>query len=302
MLLGVGGAVAKTPAGWNLSASGIVASMSPGAAQGYNVTITNTGPSNIAKLYLTTTDVSGGGAATPISPVFSDLGSPCDTGVNQGCPLRAFPVGRTLTFTLGYSAAAGDSPFVVEFDINTNGYVLGQNSSHGDSFPFRVSTPVNSSKDFAGGWTLGSGALSTSGTLGTNNVQNTTVTPPKSHIPVTVDDSGTITFNCSASPNCSHAFGVWTALNVENGATEPAFKVTMLLYGKSIPNGVGLSDIKVLHVLDSGTVETLTQTGNACPADPSTTTADCIASVTKVGQNVQIVAWFVKNGGGRGTY
>jgi hypothetical protein len=305
MLLGVGGAVAKTPAGWGLSAAGIVGTISPGASQGYIVTITNRGPSNIAKLYLTTLDTSGGGAGTPISPVFSDLGSPCDTGVNQGCSLGAFPNGRTLTFTLGYTAAAGDSPFKIEFDINTNGYVLGQNSSHGDSFPFNVSTPVNSSHDFAGGWTLGSGAVfSTSGTLGTHNLQNTTVQAPSTHIPVTVDDSGTATFDCSASTKCGHAFGVWTSLNVNNGTTYSgsAFQVTLLLYGKSIPSGVTTSQISVLHVLDGGTTETLTQTGNACPATPSTTTADCIASVTKTGQNYTIVLWLIQNGGLRGAY
>ena len=79
--------------------------------------------------------------------------------------------------------------------------------------------------------------------------------------------------------------------------------MTLLLYGKSIPNGVQLSDIKVIHVLENpaGT-ETLTQTANACPPDPGTTTADCIASVTKTGQNVQIVLWLIKNGGLHGAY
>jgi len=304
MLLSVGSAVAKTPAGWGLTAPGIVDQISPGATQGYTVTVTNTGPSSISKLYLTTLDTSGGGAGTAISPVYSSLVG-CDTGVDQGCSLGAFPVGQTVTLTLAYTAAAGDAPFDVKFSINTTGYVLGTNSSHGDSKSVTTSTTVNSSNDFAGGWTLGTDDITTTGTLGRGNVQNTTVSPPDVHIPVTVDDSGTATFDCSASPNCANKFGVWTKLNVNNAApySGNAFEVTLLLYGKSIPNGVQLSDIKVIHVLDNGGgTETLTQTANACPSDPSTTTADCIASVTKVGQNVQVVLWLIQNGGLRGSY
>jgi hypothetical protein len=304
MLLSVGGAVAKTPAGWGLTAVGIVDQIGPGATQGYTVTVSNTGPSSISKLYLTTLDTSRSVAGTPISPAYSELEG-CDTGVDQGCSLGAFPVGRTLSFTLAYTAAAGDAPFKVKFSINTSGFVLGTNSSHGDSLPFPTSTTVNSSNDFAGGWTLGTDALVTTGTLGRNNVQNTTVSPPDVHIPVTVDDTGNTTFDCSASQNCTNAFGVWTKLNVNNDADYQGspFEVTLLLYGKSIPNGVQLSDIKVIHVLENpaGT-ETLTQTDNACPSDPSTTTADCIASVTKAGQNVEIVLWLIKNGGLRGSY
>jgi hypothetical protein len=303
MLLGVGGAAAKTPAGWHMTAVPIVDQIGAGQTQGYTVTVSNTGPSSISKLYLTTVDNSNGGAGTPISPSFSSLVG-CDTGVNQGCSLGAFPVGQTVVLTLAYTAAAGDSPFKVEFDINTTGFVLGTNSSHGDSLPVQTSTPVSSSGDFTGTWTLDTSAIQTTGTLSRGNVQNTTVTPPDVHIPVTVDDSGSATFDCSASPNCINKFGVWTKLNVNNAATYSgnAFQVTLLLYGKSIPNGVQLSDLKVLHVLDNGTTETLTQTGNACPVPASSTTADCIASVTKVGQNVQIVLWLIQNGGLRGAY
>jgi hypothetical protein len=304
MLLSVGGVAAKTPAGWGLTAVPIVDQISPGATQGYTVTVSNIGPSSISKLYLTTLDTSGSAAGTPISPAYSELEG-CDTGVDQGCSLGAFPVDRTLSFTLAYTAAAGDAPFKVKFSINTTGFVLGTNSSHGDSKSVTTSTTVSSSTDFAGGWTLGTDDLVTTGTLGRNNVQNTTVSPPDVHIPVTVDDTGNATFDCSASPNCANKFGVWTKLNVNNDTPYigNAFEVTLLLYGKSIPNGVQLSDIKVIHVLENpaGT-ETLTQTGNASPSDPSTTTADCIASVTKAGQNVQIVLWLIQNGGLRGTY
>jgi len=301
MLLSVGSAAAKTPAGWGLTASGIVDQISPGATQGYTVNVSNTGPSSISKLYLTTLDTSGGGAGTAISPVYSSLVG-CDTGVDQGCSLGAFPVGRTLSFTLAYTAAAGDAPFKVLFSINTTGFVLGTNSSHGDSLSFPTSTPVNASKDFAGGWTLGTDDITTTGTLGRGNVQNTTVSPPKVHIPVTVDDSGAVTFDCGTSTTCTNAFGVWTKLTVESGGPEPAFQVTLLLYGKSVPNGVNTSDIKVYHVLTSGSIELLTQSANACPSDPSTTTADCIASVTKQGANYQIVLWLIQNGGLRGSY
>lgn len=314
MLLGPGLVSAAAP-GWSLTAvagklpTALPPDVSSTGVAAYTFTIKNTGPSNISQLYLT----------ADLPSAFFDSSRACVTQTNSPnlfCSLGALNNGDSIDFTVAFQAS-GSGTFNPGLQFNTTGATTSDHKkrSHGDNLDVTFNTLcadlttvngtcLHSSTDFAGTWSLDGSNLNTTGTLGRNNPQNTTVHPPSAHIPVTVDDSGLITFDCTASPKCSHVYGVWTSLHVNNGATYSgsAFQVTLVLYGKSLPNGVGTADIAVLHVLDGGGVETLTQSGNACPATPSSTTADCIASVTKVGQNYNIVLWLIQNGGLRGTY
>jgi hypothetical protein len=293
MLIGVGGAVAKTPAGWGLSVTKIVGTIGPGSVQGYRVTISNTGPSNIAKLYLTTTDVSGGGA-TAISPVYPDpADSGCDTGVDQGCPLGAFPNPRTLSFTIAYQAADGDAPFDVKFEINTNGFVLGTNKSHGDSLPRTVSTPVNSSADFAGGFSLEGLDTFTTGDLTSTNHQSSSVTGPDL-LAITVTEDGTAPDVDGAAACVTYTcIGQWAHVSVGNGHDGPV-KVVLNING--VPSSVHASDIVLYHSGD-GVI-----TNHPCDTSNPPTNIPCY-TVTKVSSGVfKIVAWLANNGGMRGGY
>jgi hypothetical protein len=310
MLLAPSLTSANTPA-WNFDGTTALgpATIKVGGSDAWHVVINNPGPSNISALYLTT-DISASPAFVG-NVTYSYSGGPANPCSAAGagklvCSFGALPaLGQIQIDAVAYQITASNFSFNFELLGNGNTPSDKGHKSHGDTKLFPVTVATSTSGDYAGSWTLDTSVLNTDQTVGRNNVQGTTVRPPSTHIPVSVDDSGTISFDCSASANCGHAFGVWTDLHVNNAAdySSSPFQVTLLLYGKSIPNGVQLSDIKVIHVLDNvGGTETLTQTANACPSDPSTTTADCIASVTKVGQNVQVVLWLIQNGGLRGSY
>lgn len=290
MLLGVGASQAKTPAGWGLAVAGIAPAVGPGSTQGYTVTITNKGPSNIAKLYLTTSDVSQSGTGTAISPAYSSLAG-CDTGTNQGCAFGAFPVGRTVTLTLSYAARSGDSPFSVKFEINTNGFVLGTNKSHGDSLPVTVSTPVNGSADFAGGFSIPNGNTFTTGAPSGTNNQSTAVTGPNL-LAINVTEGGGFPDTGTDPCTVDTCIGQWDRVAVGNGQDGP---VRLVLNITGVPNSVKASDINLYH---SGDAVITTRCNTANPP----TNMPCI-TVTKLGTgHFQIVAWLLNNGGARGLF
>ena len=79
--------------------------------------------------------------------------------------------------------------------------------------------------------------------------------------------------------------------------TDP-IKVTLLIWGGSVPGGVGVDDIYLVHANGSGGASIVTAD---CDASPPTN-ADCIESVTKIGNNFKVVAWLAHNGGLRGGY
>jgi hypothetical protein len=313
MLLGVGAATANPP-GWQITASASLPTVvSPGAVAGYSFTITNNGTSNISQLYLT----AGYPAVYFQTPVYfhgsTDLtgsSDPClvlQYSPTLYCSVGALNAGDRISFVVAFTASMSGT-FNPGLQFNTSGATTSDGSkktSHGDSLNVPVSTSIDSSGDFAGTFTPDNPtAVQTNQSVGRNNPQATSIYPPSAHIPVTADDSGNVTFDCSSSPSCANLFGVWSAINVNNNApySGDAFQVTLLLYGKAVPSGVSTSDIKVIHVLNDGTVETLNQTDNACPADPGTTTADCIQSVSKVGPNYLIVLWLIQNGGLHSSY
>ncbi|HEY2916695.1 MAG TPA: hypothetical protein VGI98_05705 [Candidatus Limnocylindrales bacterium] len=293
MLLGVGGATAKTPAGWSMTVSPIVDQIGPGAVQGYNVHITNTGPSNIAKLYLSTLDVSKSKAGTPISPAYSSL-TGCNTGADQGCAFGAFPVGRVVDLQLAYTAAAGDSPFKVEFDINTNGFVLGTNSSHGDSFRVSTSTTVNGSADFAGGFSLDGLSTFTTGAPSGSNNQQSSVTGPNL-LAITVTEGGG---SPDATDPCTTytCIGQWDRVTVGNHDQGP---VRLVLNITGVPHSTQASDINLYH---TGEANNGIVSARCSSATPPSSEMPCI-TVTKLGTgHFQIVAWLLHNGGARGLF
>ena len=292
MLLGVGGATAKTPVGWSVTATPIADQIGPGSVQGYSVVIKNIGPSNVAKLYLTTADISKGLPGTPISPTYSSIAG-CNTGTNQGCSFGAFPAGRTQTLTLAFTAASGDSPFVVEFAINTNGYVLGTNQSHGDSATDSPSTPVNSSPDFAGGFSLVGLDTFTTGALSGTNHQQSSVTGPD-FLAISVTEDGTAP-DASGQAACVTytCIGQWAHVSVGDHTQGPV-KVVLNING--VPNSVQASSIVLYHSGD-GIIA-----NHPCNASNPPTNIPCY-TVTKVSNGVfKIVAWLANNGGLRGGY
>ena len=293
-LLGVGTAVAGQP-GWSISVVKLPPTVSPGADAGFRVTLTNSGPSNIASLYLTSNL-----AAAP-SYVGTPTQGTCNASGPLYCSFGALVAGSSVTVLVAYTTPGSGTSFKVTFEANTTGATTSDSKgkSHGDTLTSAQTVGLSSSKDFAGGFVIGAGTVENDQSVGRRNPQSTSVESPASLVPVTVEDGITTGVPCTVAA-CSNAFGEWSNLSVAGGAAfGTPFKVTLLVWGNEVPGGVGTGDIVVLHTTDGGSTYVIDT-----PCTPSTgtpTNAECL-TVTKVGSNYKIVVWLFQNGNLRGGF
>jgi hypothetical protein len=335
MLLGVGTAVASTP-GWAFSA--IDTSLNPatvgtGYSAAFVVTLTNTGPSNISAVFLGTdmnvsptyislptyTTPDGWGPAAPCLP----LGS-----VPWYCSFGNMTVGETVKLTIAFAAsdpgtAFGTTPpgtlpvscnaaappdptsWTFHFTAFGNGNTPTDKGgkSHGDTLCGATSVVTSKSKDFAGGFQLDDSTVGTTGNLSGTNDQTSSVTPPPASalIPVTIEDGLTSNPGTGGDPcqpiGTLRCIGDWTDVHVGNVVTGP-IKVTLVLYGPSLPGGVTADKIGLWH---SGSSPNPVVLRCSALTLPTVGGAECV-TVTKVGKNFQIVAWLLHNGGLRTAY
>ena len=142
----------------------------------------------------------------------------------------------------------------------------------------------------------------TGGNLGRNNKQNSSVDVTDSQITVNVLDnaseSGCLT---SIEPDCANLIGEWTRLTVPGNSAY--IKVTLNIWGGSVPGGTGADDIFLVHVLDDGSIEVIGDDAAEICADANSapSAGECV-KVTKVGNNYRLVAWLLKNGTLRGGF
>jgi hypothetical protein len=287
--IAAGPVAAKTP-GWTIqNVQNLPDTVAQNAVAGYSFTIKNIGSSNISSLYLTDSV-----SATP-EFFWNSRGTVCTLSPDLRCSFGALNAGASIDVILAYRV--GTSNFSDKLQLDSTGDPSGKNNSHGDSFIQTVTTPVSSSSNFNGTFTIDTSALQTTGTLGNSNKQNSSVVPPETLIPVTIQDGITSGIPCTIAA-CGNQLGEWTKLNVANGKPyTAAFKVTLTIYKNAVPGGLSTSDINVLHTLNDGSTYVISA---ACPASGPITT-EC-RTVTKVGQNWQIVVWLLQNGALRGTW
>ena len=169
-------------------------------------------------------------------------------------------------------------PFDPVFQANSNGAPFSDpKRSHGDTLqdPNETATQLTTSADFAGGFAINRNDVKTSGAVGKNNVQSTSVTPPTVGVITTAQDG--LTANAFTCTGCTKTlFGDWSRVTVGDG--EPfgsLFPVTLLVYGKALPKGATQDSIDLVHVLDNGSTEILS---TRCGATP---TLNCV-TVTPV--------------------
>ena len=282
------GPASASPPRWSMTVTNLPLTVGTGSAMGYQVTISNAGPSNISQLFLVT--------ETQQSPAYITTSqgtcAEADSGP-LGCTFGALNAKKSVTVTVAYATPFTDTgdPGDPVFQANSNGLTFSDGgTSHGDTLtdPHETGTVISSSPDFAGGFALNNGAVSTDNDLSDSNRQATSVQPPASNLVVTAQDGPSVSFTCKKI--CSKAFGEWSAINVGNGQTFGTFfPITLLLRASDAPTN--LSQIKLAHVLDNGTTVQL----NQC----TTSLQNCIV-VTPVGTNVQIKAYVDQNGGIRG--
>ena len=303
MLLGTGITSASAPPWTQSPIVKLPPTVAPGANAGYGFSMTNLGPSNIAALYLVSTIDDH-----PVYAVFqvTDGTTPvrdgtCPLDAALKCTVGAVNAGQTVSFVIAY--AVGSTSFSVTFQANTTGSLINPNGhNHGDALEWSATTSVSNSQNFNGGFVLGTSTVQDYQTLGNSNIQGTSVNPPTSNIPVTVADGPLVSFSCGGC-NASHLFGEWSDVNVNSGAPTSGFKVTILIRGTSVPGGVALSDIYVLHT-SGGTTTTIDKdcTFTTGVTKPNNIGPDGCIVVTKVGPNVQIVVWLLSNGGVHGIF
>jgi hypothetical protein len=287
VLAASGAASAAKPAGWTMTAVPTPSVVHNGANAGYVVTISNSGPSNIAALYLDTAD----------SPTYvSGPAGACSTpGVPLHCSFGALTAGSSVTVTVAYATPSSGTKFSEQFLSNTTGATTSDQGgdSHGDNKTATGSTTLTTDKNFAGGFAIDRESVGTDTSLGNKNVQATSVTPPESGVVATVQDgSGAGTFTCTG---CTKTlFGEWSKVTVNGGLPSTTlFPVTLLVYGKSLPKDATVDTIDLVHVLDNGTTEILS---TRCGTDPS---PNCV-TVTPVGSTFRITGWVYQNGGFKG--
>jgi hypothetical protein len=290
-LVAAGTASASTP-NWSMQVVDLPGTVHNGANAGYQITVSNGGPSNISQLYLVT--------RTTDSPSYVVTSQGSCSAVGAGplkCSFGALTAGSSLSVTVAYTTPATGSSYDPGFEVNSNGLTFSDpnHTSHGDTLvdPNETATVLTNSGDFGGGFSITTGTVQDDQTLGKNNVQSTAVGAPGTGI-VTVQDGPNLTATCTG---CTGTFGEWSKINVNNGQVLPnggLFSVTVMVYGKSVPSGATVDNIGLYHLPDGSTtpVNLTTRCG-------TTPTANCI-TVTKVGSNWKIVAWLNQNGGVKG--
>jgi len=295
---------------WKMTVVTLPDTVRSGANAGYEVTIQNNGTSNISALYLRST---GKGLSYTDNSLCSAAG---DTTLY--CSFGALAAGGHVTIVVAFTATG--SSFVPGFYANTTGATLSDKgkNSHGDSLfatdangnPVTPTTTVSSSKDFGGGFVLGTDGVSTD-PVGGNNNQQTTLNPPGQDLVTTVQDgpgntqtlgNGTVvTFNCPAGNTC---IGDWSRIFVRSVAnfgdtTESfttAFKVVLTLKASLVSNA---SSLQLVHITDDGVTHTYSQ-ANSCGTFPNLTNVDNCLDVKKTGNTYTLTTWVTQNGGMKG--
>ncbi len=297
--LATAGGASASPPRWSMSVTDLPAVVHNGSNAGYQVTVSNAGPSNISTLFLVTkiTDspsyVSSPSQGTCSAPGAGPL----------VCSFGALGAGASVTVTVAYTTPATGTSFDPVFQANSNGATFSDSkgTSHGDTLqdPNETPTSLTSSKDFAGGFAIDTSPVGDDSSLTKNNVQSTNLTPPVSGVIATVQDG--LADNAFTCTGCTGVpLGEWSRLNVNNGQQfGDLIKVSVLIFGKSLPKSVDLTSqasldqVNLVHVLNDGTVVPMTQ---RCGATPS---LNCVTA-TAQGSNLLITGYIDQNGGVRG--
>ena len=301
--LATAGGASASPPRWSMTEVNLPLTVHNGSSAGYTVTIANAGPSNISALYLVTKTT-----ASPIYVVPDPTHGTC-TQALQGplkCSFGALNAGDSVTVTVAYQTPTSGTSFDPVFEGTTTGTTYTDpGSSHGDTLLTTKPQPtsLSNSKNFGGGFDVDKGTVSTDTLLGRNNIQATSVTPPVPAVIATVEDNPAGTTDCPGCPGT--LLGEWAKVTVGSGGSfpgSPLFPISVTIYGKSIPlpPGAKLTDPAVLahfsmvHVLDNGTVDSLT---TPCPA--AGPTLNCLTAQV-VGDDLVLTGWVDENGKVRG--
>jgi hypothetical protein len=291
VLAGAGAASAGQPS-WSMTVQNLPTQVSAGSDAGYQVTITNGGPSNIAKLYL------GTDTSVVADYVTTTQGTCSDAGTQLTCSFGALRKGQSVVVVAAFETPSeGATQFDPGFFATSNGATKSDkgHNSHGDELrdPNETATELVNDPDFAGGFNVYGTTVSTGAVSGTNP-QSTTVVPPGGGYVVTAQDGSNVDFACDPHVCDGHTlFGEWSSVNVNDGQqVGGTIEVTLTMPGDTVPY-YDLDNITLVHVLDDGTTQLLHQ----CHCGSR---SDCITVGHDASGNLVITAYVDQNGGFKG--
>lgn len=236
------GVVTAAPPNWDMTVTPLPDSVTPGAAAGFEVTVTNNGPSNISALYLND-------SLTDITPVY--LSSPDRPGacgetdtVASGplfCSFGALVDDESVTIIVAYDTDGYTGSFPIEFQANTTGATFSdgpKRKSHGDTLAKTVSTALSTNKNYAGLFsTAGGNAISNDSNLTGNNKQSTALLGLPPGVQATVEDGTGTTGSCTSTAtfNCNQTFGEWSVVTVGEGESFTTPFLVLIKYKTGVP-------------------------------------------------------------------
>jgi hypothetical protein len=288
--------VTAAPPRWDLAVTQLVTGgVSDGDTQGFDIKITNKGPSNISQLYLFDHSDTN-------NPVYvSSPRAGCSAaGAPFFCSFGALNKGQSFTVRVAYDVPA--SANTISFEINTTGVVDGGNNSHGDSLVSVQTVDVIPASDGnrAGKWTLVNGdTLKNSQAVSSSNKQATKLDLLGQFVPASVADGAGISFNCPKAQCKAKPFGEWSSVSVNGGTTFASpFKITITVAKSALPTNPNLDKLVVYHVLDNGNVESISALcgSGAVPA------VGCRTPAYDADGNLVITIYTYKNGGYKGAF
>jgi hypothetical protein len=282
-------AASAAPPRWEMTVERLPSIVKNLTDAGFQITITNEGPSNIAQLYLVDSPT-----ATPVYLATSQ--GDCGTS-DLLCSFGALNAGDEIVVTVAYATQATGSSFAYTAQLNATGVSFDKGgNSHGDSLSRSVTTTLTSDKNFGGGFLSTPGGVANDTKLHPGkNKQSTQLFGIAGGIPATVEDGPGLTFPC---PGCAPAQTEWSRIQVNSGQafTQP-FKVVITAVGSF--NNLDLETVVVYHVLDSGALVLIGNTADEhcdSPTDPGVVPLQGCVFAALVGNNLQLTVYVYQNG------
>jgi len=250
--------LASTPSWEPMVVVALPGTVTYGAVAGYQISITNDGPSNISQLYLFATDASGNLDVTP--PVYENpfQGTCNDPSTGFYCSLGQLNAHATVTVIVAYTTPTSGASVTHYFSANTTGSTANDGgTSHGDTNDGQATTNlVGAASDSGGAFVTTNGqTIQNNQTIGAGNRQSTKALLNGKFYPATVQDGATFSPTdlqaCTLSTktfNCTDLFGEWSQVNVNNGAVFSSyFTITVQIDATLVGSGVNANNLVVYH-------------------------------------------------------
>jgi hypothetical protein len=316
-LVSVGPVAAKRP-GWGFDPIvAVPGTVSPGRTVAYDVTIKNSGKSNISLLLMKTDMAANNPLAVPVyigdakwvgqpAPLVT---RPCGSApytTALSCNFGSLVAGARVSLRIAFVTPSTGSSWSFNFLLTGNGNTPSDGgTSHGDSEPGPASVALNSNSEFAGGFVVNAGeAFETTGDLTRQNPQSARLVGSQDLALATLQESNSFS---GAGTLCRdvNCIGQWATVNAPNPDNAP-IGGRLMIFGKQMPGSVGPEDIVLYHFGgtdaergDDGIIGD--EPSERCASASASASAPCIF-VTEVGQNFQIDFWLLHNGTLRGTW